>query len=213
MSMDHVKFDILKPNPWTSRTAIIIAHGAGQGMHSPFMTYFHTALADRGFLSVKFNFEYMDAKRRMPDPQPKLQARYRSVVGEVIAQHQPKHVIIGGKSMGGRVASYIAADAPGVSALLFLGYPLHPPGKSHQLRDQHLYALKIPMLFISGTRDTFAERDLLQGVVRKIGDNATLVWIEGGDHSLKRGRGDGEGLETAVEAIDQWIRGLSLPKP
>jgi predicted alpha/beta-hydrolase family hydrolase len=175
-------------------------------MHSPFMTYFHTEFFNRGFLCVKFNFEYMEARRRVPDPQPKLQARYRSVVADVIEQHRPKHVIIGGKSMGGRVASYIAGDTPGVSGLVFLGYPLHPPGKQDQLRDQHLYSIKLPMLFISGTKDTFAERPLLEGVVRKIGDNATLVWVEGGDHSLKRRRGDEESLAIAADTIDQWIR-------
>src|SRR5260370_26015649 len=98
--MDNLTFEILKPDGWTSRAAIILAHGAGQGMNSPFMTYFHTELAKRGFLSVKFNFEYIEANRRVPDPQPKLQSRYRSVISEVIAQHQPKELIIGGKSMG-----------------------------------------------------------------------------------------------------------------
>ena len=198
----------LKPSRWTSRTAVILAHGAGQGMNSPFMTYFHTELFNRGFLSVKFDFEYMEAQRRVPDPQPKLQARYRSIVSEVIGQHEPKRVVIGGKSMGGRVASYIAGDTPGVSGLVFLGYPLHPPGKPDQLRDQHLYELKLPMLFISGTKDPFAERPLLDEVVRKIGDNATLVWIEGGDHSLKRRRADTESLEMALDTIDRWIREL-----
>ena len=101
--------------------------------------------------------------------------------------------------MGGRVASYIAGDTPGVNGLVFLGYPLHPPGKKDQLRDQHLYALKIPMLFISGTKDTFAEGDLLDSVVAKIGTNATLEWIQGGDHSLKRGRKDTESLPMAAD--------------
>jgi predicted alpha/beta-hydrolase family hydrolase len=177
-------------------------------MHSPFMNYFHQELANRGFLSVKFNFEYMDAKRRMPDPQPKLQARYRSVVENVLAEYSPKKLIIGGKSMGGRVASYIAGDTPGVSGLVFLGYPLHPPGKPEQLRDAHLYALKIPMLFISGTKDTFASGDLLDNVVAKIGPNAILEWIEGGDHSLKRGRKDTESLPMAVDLVAGWIRAL-----
>jgi predicted alpha/beta-hydrolase family hydrolase len=199
-------FEVLEPESWSNRTAIILAHGAGQGMHSPFMTYFHTELAKRGFLSVKFNFEYMDAKRHLPDPQPKLQARYRTVVENVLAEYKPARLVIGGKSMGGRVASYIAGDTPGVNALVSLGYPLHPPGKMDQLRDQHLYALKIPMLFISGTKDTFAERSLLERVVKKIGANARLVWIEGGDHSLKRGRKDNDSLSLALDAIDQWTR-------
>src|SRR4030095_4803172 len=102
--------EVLEPESWSNRTAIILAHGAGQGMHSPFMTYFHTEFANRGYLSVRFNFDYMDAKRHMPDPQAKLQSRYRSIVETVVAEHRPARVIIGGKSMGGRVASYIAGD-------------------------------------------------------------------------------------------------------
>ena len=207
MNPSSDSFDVLEPQSAADATAIILAHGAGQGMLSPFMTYFHTELARRGFLSVRFNFEYMNAKRRMPDPQPKLQARYRGVVEGVIARYKPSRVIIGGKSMGGRVASYIAGDEPGIDGLVFLGYPLHPPGKPDQLRDQHLYGLKIPMLFISGSKDTFAGRDLLEKVVGRIGKNATLVWVEGGDHSLKRGRKDTESLANAVETVVAWMRG------
>jgi predicted alpha/beta-hydrolase family hydrolase len=170
------------------------------------MTYFHTELARRGFLSIQFNFDYMNDKRRMPDPQPKLQARYRSVVAGVMSQYKPQRLFVGGKSMGGRVASYIAGDTPGVDGLIFLGYPLHPPGKPDQLRDAHLYTLNLPMLFISGTKDTFAGRDLLEKVVAKIGSNATLVWVEGGDHSLKRGRKDAESLQVAAQTIDNWVR-------
>ncbi len=189
----------------SAETAVILAHGAGQGMNSPFMSYFHSELAKHGFHSVKFNFEYMNAKRRVPDPRPKLQARYRSVIENVMKEHRPKRLIIGGKSMGGRVASYIAADIPEVSGLIFLGYPLHPPGKPDRLRDQHLYGLHMPMLFISGTKDTFAERALLERVVGKVGANATLEWIEGGDHSFKRKRGDTESLAIALDAIIRWI--------
>jgi predicted alpha/beta-hydrolase family hydrolase len=201
--------DILEPAPWSTRTAIVLAHGAGQGMHSPFMNYFHTELANRGFVSVTFDFEYMTVKRRVPDPQPKLQARYRSVVEAVVARTNPDRLVIGGKSMGGRVASYIAGDTPGVNGLVFLGYPLHPPGKMDQLRDEHLYGLKLPMLFISGTKDPFAERDLLEKVVKKIGANATVVWVEGGDHSLKRGRKNVESLPKVADVIDRWCRDLS----
>jgi len=189
----------------SAETAVILAHGAGQGLNSPFMSYFHSELAKHGFHSVKFNFEYMNAKRRVPDPRPKLQARYRSVIENVMKEHRPKRLIIGGKSMGGRVASYIAADIPEVSGLIFLGYPLHPPGKPDRLRDQHLYGLHMPMLFISGTKDTFAERALLERVVGKVGANATLEWIEGGDHSFKRKRGDTESLAIALDAIIRWI--------
>jgi uncharacterized protein len=160
-------FEVLQPEGSGARAAIVLAHGAGQGMQSPFMTYFFNEFARRGFLSVRFNFDYMNAKRRMPDPQPKLQARYRSVAAGVFERYKPKQMILGGKSMGGRVASYIAADTPALNGLVFLGYPLHPPGKPDQLRDQHLYGLKTPMLFISGTKDPFAERDLKLGRRRR----------------------------------------------
>jgi hypothetical protein len=186
-------------------TVIILAHGAGQGMSSPFMTFFHAELEARGLKCVLFNFDYMEQKRKMPDPQPKLQARYRSVVTEVVDKYHPKRLFIGGKSMGGRVASYIASDLPNLNGLIFLGYPLHPPGKPEQLRDSHLYGLTIPMLFISGTKDTFATKDLLEKVVRKIGSNATLSWVQGGDHSLKRTRNDRESLQAAVTTIEQWV--------
>ena len=193
-------------NPDLATIAIILAHGAGQGMNSPFMTYFQTELTSRRFLTVTFDFDYMDQKRKFPDPQPKLQARYRNVVSEVVAKHKPAHVIIGGKSMGGRVASYIAGDTPSVSGLLFLGYPLHPPGRQDHLRDEHLYSLKLPMLFISGTKDAFAEKPLLEKTVGKIGGNATLIWIEGGDHSLKRSRADKDSLGITADHIEHWIR-------
>lgn len=190
----------------SDKTAIILTHGAGAGIQTPFMTYFRVELQERGFISRQFNFDYMEQKRKMPDPQPKLQSRYRREVADVIAEHHPRHVFIGGKSMGGRVASYIAGDTPGVTGLIFLGYPLHAPGKYDQLRDQHLYSLPVPMLFISGTRDTFAERELLEGVAKKIGDLATLVWIERGDHSLTVKRGDKAPLKFAADTIEDWVR-------
>ncbi len=175
-------------------------------MNSPFMTYFHQELARRGYLSVKFDFEYMEQKRGFPDPQPKLQARYRGVIEGIRRAYAPRRIVIGGKSMGGRVASYIASDVEDARGLVFLGYPLHPPGKPGQLRDEHLYPLQIPMLFISGTKDTFAGRELMGRVVMRLGDRATMVWIEGGDHSFKKGRGGTDSLPEAAEAIDSWIR-------
>lgn len=203
------------PEKWDQQTAVILAHGAGQGMNSPFMTFFHREIAARGFLSVQFNFEYIENKRKVPDPQPKLRARYRQVIEEIEKEYRPQRIIIGGKSMGGRVASYIAGDIPSVAGLAFLGYPLHPPGKPDQLRDEHLYTLERPMLFISGTRDNLAQRDLLQKVVDRLGDRATLLWIEGGDHSLKVSRKDQTSLHSALDALEQWIKRVSvhLPSP
>jgi uncharacterized protein len=193
-----------KPESWDGNTAIILAHGAGQGIDSPFMKFFHEALPRRGFLSVQFNFDYMQQGRKIPDPQPKMQALYRQVVAEVAEAHGPRKIVIGGKSMGGRVASYVAGSTEGVDGLVFLGYPLHPPGKKDQLRDEHLYEIELPMLFLSGTKDTFAERPLLEKVAGRLGERATLVWIERGDHSLKVGKSGTTTLEIAADEIQRW---------
>lgn len=197
-----------KPDNWNGETALILAHGAGQGMNSPFMTYFHQEMARRGLLSIKFDFEYMEQGRRVPDPQPKLRQRYRDVIDAVATKFAPRRIVSGGKSMGGRVSSYIAGDIPIVAGLVFLGYPLHPPGKTDQLRDEHLYSLERPMLFLSGTKDTLAQRDLLQKVVDRIGSRATLQWFEKGDHSLKTGRADKTSLPHAADVMERWIATL-----
>jgi uncharacterized protein len=193
------------PENWDGEIGIILAHGAGQGIDSPFMRFFHDALPQRGLLSVQFNFDYMDKGRKIPDPQPKMQSLYRQVVQEVVEAHHPRRIIIGGKSMGGRVASYIAADTPDVNGLVFLGYPLHPPGKQDQPRDAHLYDIELPMLFLSGSRDTFADRPLLEKVIGRLGDRATLVWTEGGDHSLKVRIAGTATLDAAADAIREWL--------
>lgn len=188
----------------TGKPAVILGHGAGQGMDSPFMSFFYAGLARSGFLSVRFNFPYMDAGRKVPDRPQKLRAAFAAVIGRVTDEFGPGKILIGGKSMGGRIASYIADDHDRVAGLVFLGYPLHPPGKPDALRDQHLYAISKPMLFVSGTRDTLARRDLLEMVVSRIGDRATLQWIEGGDHSLRGRKSDPDRLPEALTAIIRW---------
>jgi predicted alpha/beta-hydrolase family hydrolase len=175
-------------------------------MASPFMQYFHRELAQRGFLTVTFNFDYMDQGRKIPDPQPRLQERYRKVIDEVRAEFAPRHLLIGGKSMGGRVASYVAAASPDTAGLVFLGYPLHPPGKPEQMRDAHLYGITLPMLFVSGTRDAVADRDRMGPVLERLGVRATMVWVEGGDHSLKVSKRAGDSLSFAADSIAAWIR-------
>lgn len=191
-------------------TCIIIAHGAGGPMHSPFIRYFHTELAKNGYVAVKFNFPYMEARRKVPDRTDVLERCYRTVIEDVRATHRTSRIFIGGKSMGGRIASQVAAkDGVDVNALFFLGYPLHPPGRTEQLRDKHLYSISKPMLFISGTRDNFATKDLLERVVAKIGPNAQLDWIENGDHSFKTRDSTGsEGTNKALTILLEWLAGL-----
>ena len=194
-------------------TCLIIAHGAGGPMHSPFIRYFHTELAKQGFITVKFNFPYMEAHRKVPDRTDILEGSYRAVIEQARQNKQdPDRIFIGGKSMGGRIASQVAAtDGVDVDGLFFLGYPLHPPGRTEQLRDAHLYQITRPMIFLSGTRDSFAGKSLLEKVVARIGPNAQLHWIENGDHSFKRPGekpAHTEGTQEALSALLGWLRSV-----
>lgn len=194
-------------------TCVIIAHGAGGPMYSPFVRFFHTELAKQGYVTLRFNFPYMEARRKVPDRTDVLEASYQSILDSVMnGKHRTNRVIIGGKSMGGRIASQVAAkNAAEVNGLFFLGYPLHRPGNTDELRDAHLYKIKKPMLFLSGTRDNFARKDLLEGVVRKIGANAQLKWIENGDHSFKTSSSKTEkadGTKEALVALLEWLHSI-----
>jgi predicted alpha/beta-hydrolase family hydrolase len=179
-------------------------------MHTPFIRYFHTELAKQGFLTVKFNFPYMEARRRVPDRREVLEESYRTIVDQAKNnKRKPARMFIGGKSMGGRIASQVAANGVDVNGLFFLGYPLHPIGKTDQLRDEHLYRIKKPMLFVSGTRDSFARRDLLEKVITKIGSNARVHWIENGDHSFKTPDskpGNADALHEALVSLVDWFQ-------
>ena len=198
------------PNPGESKTCLIIAHGAGGPMYSPFISYFHKGLAEKGYLTVKFNFPYMEARRKIPDKREILETSYRKVIDEVRAsKYHPERIFVGGKSMGGRIASQVVASGVDVEGLFFLGYPLHRPGQPETLRDEHLYRIEKPMLFLSGTKDQFAKRELLEGVVSKLGDRAEIHWIEGGDHSFNTRQGKDFLVKTydeALETLDTWLR-------
>jgi predicted alpha/beta-hydrolase family hydrolase len=188
----------------------ILAHGAGGNLNSAFLVEMSEGLAARGLASLRFNFPYTENRRRIPDLAPTLEACYQAVARRG-AQLFPGGLFLGGKSMGGRIASQMVAHLSNevipVRGLIFLGYPLHPPGKQDKLRDQHLYDLRVPMLFIEGTRDAFAEPKLLQGVLDRLGDRARVHWIDGGDHSFKvRGRKPAEVNQEILEAMASFMR-------
>ncbi len=170
------------------------------------MSFFHRGIARLGHLSVKFNFSYMEQGKKAPNPQKRLRDTYRGVIGLIENKFKPRVLIIGGKSMGGRIASYIAGETASVRGLLFLGYPLHPPGRTEKLRDAHLYKLDRPMLFISGTRDTLARQELLDKVVEKIGSRGMIHWVEGGGHSLKGRKKDPDGMPHTLGVIRDWSK-------
>jgi predicted alpha/beta-hydrolase family hydrolase len=187
-----------------ARAALVLAHGAGHGMDTPLLIDVGEALAERGVAVLRFNFPYMEAGRRAPDPQPRLEACYRAVADAVADEFD--RPFLGGKSMGGRIASHIVADGFPAGGLVFLGYPLHPPGRPERIRDAHLKRIEAPMLFLQGSRDSFAMPDLLHSTVASL-PLARLVEIEGGDHSFKvRGRSTADVTGEVVEAIDDFVR-------
>ncbi|TMK20839.1 MAG: dienelactone hydrolase [Actinobacteria bacterium] len=170
--------------------ALVVGHGAGAGMDHPFIVGFCEAVADEGIAALRFNFPYMEAGRRTPDAAKNAIGAFRSAFETAGDRSGGRPVLGGGKSYGGRIASMAAAEGMPAAALIFLGYPLHAPGKTGQIRDTHLYDLTMPMLFLPGTKDPFAEPKELAKVIGRLGDRATLVDIDGAGHSFERSRKD-----------------------
>ena len=219
---------------WT----IILGHGAGANHLSPFMRLFASGLAERGIDAVTFNFLYKERGRSVPDHKTKLEACYAAVITQALADTRLKknRLAIGGKSMGGRIASQVAAaissgnsellsesavrkadpnplNQHSISALVFLGYPLHPPGKPEQLRDGHLKGIRAPMLFVQGTRDPFGSPEELRAIIKKHRLPATLQLIEAGDHSLKVPKSvssQTEVFESVMDVIRTWLKRLTI---
>ncbi len=194
---------------------LILGHGAGAGQQSPFMVAFARALAALGVQIVTFDFPYMQARRRGPDPTSVLETTWRAVIAATRErpEHQGHRLFIGGKSMGGRIASHVAADASGadlgIGGLVFLGYPLHPPNRPEQRRDAHLGHIHVPMLFVQGERDTFGNAEEMRGLTANL-PGAELYVVDGGNHSLeppRRGSLDRDAVFGAVQKqIAAWIR-------
>ena len=177
---------------------LVLAHGAGAPMDSDFMNAVVERIGAAGFGVVRFEFDYMakrreDGRRRLPDRAPKLVARFENVIAET---GPPAGLVIGGKSMGGRIASMIA-DQVGVAGLLCLGYPFHPPGKPDRLRTGHLEAMKTPTLIVQGTRDPFGTRTEVSGY--SLSPSIELAWMEDGDHSFKPRKKSGRSLEQNLD--------------
>ena len=168
-----------------SVATLALAPGAGSGFDHPFLAGFAETISDDGVSTLRFNFLYKERGRKSPDPEQTLRDVWLAAFEEATARAKGAPVFVGGKSLGGRIASMCVADGMPAAGLVFLGYPLHPPGKPERIRDEHLYRIGVPMLFIQGTRDPFAQRELLAKVLKKLGDRAQHVSIEGGDHSFR----------------------------
>src|SRR6266571_1919847 len=203
---------LLRPDG--ARLLYVLAHGAGAGMRHPFLEVVAQRLAERSIATLRYQFPYMEQRGRRPDPPAVAAATVRAAVIEAGGAAPGLPLVAGGKSFGGRMTSTAQAEQPlpGVRGLVFLGFPLHPPRRPGDSRAEHLARVQIPMLFLQGDRDEFADLKVLKRVVSGLGEWATLNLVAGGDHSfhvLKRsGRTDTEVLAELVETIVAWTAGI-----
>ena len=210
---DTVSALLLRPE--NARACFVLAHGAGSGMSHPFMETVATGVAQRDIATLRYQFPYMEKGSKRPDGPDVAHAAVRAAVAEAARRCPGLPLVAGGKSFGGRMTSQAQAIAPlaSVRGLAFLGFPLHPPGKPSVERAAHLSELKIPMLFLQGTRDDFAEMALLQPVVKRLGALASLHLVQEGDHSLhvpaRSGRNNSEVMNEVLDALAAWIGGLT----
>ncbi|GAA4366655.1 alpha/beta family hydrolase [Paeniglutamicibacter cryotolerans] len=185
LAVDGAPASAIHSGPDHPSATVVIAHGAGAGMGHPFIGGFAEALNSSGVATLRFNFPYIDAGKKFPDRPPVAIAAWRAALAAATERAGGAPVWAAGKSFGGRMASMAVEQGMETAGLIFLGYPLHAPGKPQKPRDAHLYGLELPLLFLQGTRDPFALPGELEPVVERIGPNAELVWTEGGDHSFK----------------------------
>lgn len=201
--------------PEKAQACYVLAHGAGAGMTHPFMATVANGLAERGIATLRYQFHYMEQGSKRPDAPPLAHAAVRAAVTEAARQVPRLPLFAGGKSFGGRMTSQAqaATPLPGVQGLAFLGFPLHPAGKPSDERGAHLAKVRVPMLFLQGTRDTLADVTLLQALITRLGPLATLKLFEHADHSFhvpaRSGRNDVEVMADLLDALADWMRGAS----
>jgi uncharacterized protein len=190
-------------------TVLALGHGAGGDRRTGLLVRLANTLAESGRRVVLHNFPYTEARRRVPDKPAVLEATVSAVAAHARQALGASRLVLGGTSTGGRIASQAVAQGLPADGLVFLGYPLHPPGRFDTLRDRHLPAITAPMLFVQGTRDAFARADLLAPVLRGLGDRATLHSIEGGDHSFavprRTGRTPAQIEAEVAAALVSWL--------
>lgn len=197
--------------PPTAKSLLILAHGAGAGMRHKFMEKVAERLADHSVGTLRYQFPYMEKGIKRPDSEAVLTAAVRAAVTAATKYADGLPIFAGGKSMGGRMTSLAAAKGPldHVRGLIFLGFPLHAAGKPSTNRGDHLFDIKLPMLFLQGSRDALADLKLLKPVCARLGEQVELFVIDGGDHSFhllkSYGRSDDEVLEEASRKIAGWI--------
>jgi hypothetical protein len=200
--------------PTNARFGYVLAHGAGAGMRHPFLEAMAQALFEREVATLRYEFPYMEAHKNRTDSPAVCAITIRKAVEHARAEWPGLPLVAGGKSFGGRMTSSAQAEQPleGVRGLAFLGFPLHAPGKPSASRAEHLFQVQVPMLFLQGTRDDFAQLDLLTGVCERLGPRATLHLVEEGDHSFKVPKRTGRSAEQVMaelaEQILEWGKAL-----
>jgi predicted alpha/beta-hydrolase family hydrolase len=198
--------------PPRARACYVLAHGAGAGMTHQFLEAVAVGLGERGVATLRYQFPYMEQRAKRPDPPALAQATVRAAVVDAGRQLPGLPLIAGGKSFGGRMTSQAQAAAalPGVRGLAFLGFPLHPAGRPSDERGKHLFDLQIPLLFLQGTRDALADLSLLQPLIERLGERATLRLFQEADHSFhvpaRTGRKDPEVMQAMLDATAEWIK-------
>ena len=206
---------LYEPADGEQRAVFVAAHGAGGNMMDRSMASVGATLRRRGFGVVRFNFLYKERKSGRPDPMPTLMRTFAAVVDHTRAElgAQSGRLVIGGRSMGGRAGSMLAADGFAADGLLLLAYPLHPPGKPEQLRDAHLPKITMPALCFNGTRDPFCTPDIMRRVLTTVRPSWQMHWLEGADHSFhvlkSSGRTDADVLTEVGDVSERWLSGLS----
>jgi uncharacterized protein len=197
--------------PANARACYVLAHGAGAGMDHPFMSAVASGLAERGLAALRYQFPYMEQGSKRPDAPAVAHGAVRAAVAEASRLLPNLPLFAGGKSFGGRMTSQAqaASPMPGVRGLIFLGFPLHPPGKPSDDRASHLSDVAVPMVFLQGSRDEFANLDLLQPLVQRLAPRATLELFQDADHSFhvpaRTGRKDGDIRREMLNATVAWI--------
>ena len=206
---------LYEPADENQRAVFVAAHGAGGNMSDRSMAAVAATLRRHGCGVVRFNFLYKEKKSGRPDPMPKLMRTFTAVVDRTRAElgSALRRLVIGGRSMGGRAGSMLAADGFAADGLLLLAYPLHPPGKPEQLRDAHLPRITMPVLCFNGTRDPFCTPDIMRRVLTTVRTSWEMRWLEGADHSFhvlkSSGRTDAEVLSEVGDVSDRWLTRLS----
>jgi uncharacterized protein len=210
------------PEAQTPSDCLLIAHGVKGSMNSPLVTYFHSALAAQGFLTVRFNFPYAEGRLRLlskPDNKGALVDCYSKVVESVAeSEWKPRNMFLGGISLGAAIASHVASDGPNipdVKGLFFLSYPLHRPGMPDARGDRHLHKIPKPMLFVAGTRDPYAEPKALKSTLSILGARAQVYWVEGANNAFDKRKGKAiysKTLREIVETITQWVHSKTPTK-